>query len=80
VTRSRRTQSTATHGVTAAQVMLAWHLQQGRSAIPKSVKPERIGVSARQEFLDSHPALGGRHEGVKTVVGLPVDAGTSSGC
>ncbi|GAA5051557.1 diketogulonate reductase-like aldo/keto reductase [Thermocatellispora tengchongensis] len=30
------------HGKTAAQVMLAWHLQQGRSAIPKSVKPERI--------------------------------------
>ena len=22
--------------------MLRWHLQQGRSAIPKSVKPERI--------------------------------------
>ncbi|MFD4669619.1 aldo/keto reductase [Lentzea sp. NPDC058450] len=30
------------HGRSAAQVMLAWHLQQGRSAIPKSVKPERI--------------------------------------
>ncbi|MEW2384728.1 aldo/keto reductase [Micromonospora sp. NPDC047707] len=30
------------YGKTAAQVMLAWHLQQGRSAIPKSVKPERI--------------------------------------
>ncbi|AHH99015.1 aldo/keto reductase [Kutzneria albida] len=30
------------HGKTAAQVMLAWHLHQGRSAIPKSVKPERI--------------------------------------
>ena len=26
----------------AAQVMLRWHLQQGRSAIPKSVKPARI--------------------------------------
>ena len=26
----------------AAQVMLRWHLQEGRSAIPKSVKPERI--------------------------------------
>jgi len=32
----------ATHGKSAAQVMLRWHLQQGRSAIPKSVKPERI--------------------------------------
>jgi diketogulonate reductase-like aldo/keto reductase len=25
-----------------AQVMLRWHVQQGRSAIPKSTKPERI--------------------------------------
>jgi diketogulonate reductase-like aldo/keto reductase len=30
------------HRKTAAQVMLRWHLQEGRSAIPKSVKPERI--------------------------------------
>ncbi|CAM3241981.1 Morphine 6-dehydrogenase [Stackebrandtia soli] len=30
------------HGKTPAQVMLRWHLQEGRSAIPKSVKPERI--------------------------------------
>jgi 2,5-diketo-D-gluconate reductase A len=30
------------HGKTPAQVMLRWHLQQGRSAIPKSVRPERI--------------------------------------
>ncbi|GII97883.1 diketogulonate reductase-like aldo/keto reductase [Sediminihabitans luteus] len=30
------------HGVTPAQVMLRWHLQQGRSAIPKSVTPHRI--------------------------------------
>ena len=30
------------HGKTRAQVMLRWHLQQGRSAIPKSVKAERI--------------------------------------
>ncbi|TPX01025.1 aldo/keto reductase, partial [Schumannella luteola] len=27
---------------TPAQVMLRWHLQQGRSAIPKSVNPVRI--------------------------------------
>ena len=32
----------AEHGKSPAQVMLRWHLQQGRSAIPKSVKPERI--------------------------------------
>jgi 2,5-diketo-D-gluconate reductase A len=30
------------YGKTPAQVMLRWHLQEGRSAIPKSVKPERI--------------------------------------
>lgn len=30
------------HGKSVAQVMLRWHLQQGRSAIPKSVKPARI--------------------------------------
>lgn len=32
----------ATHGKSPAQVMLRWHLQEGRSAIPKSVKPARI--------------------------------------
>ena len=31
-----------THGKSAAQVMLRWHFQQGRSAIPKSARPERI--------------------------------------
>jgi diketogulonate reductase-like aldo/keto reductase len=30
------------HGKTPAQVMLRWHLQQGRSAIPKSTHRERI--------------------------------------
>jgi diketogulonate reductase-like aldo/keto reductase len=30
------------HGKTSAQVMIRWHLQEGRSAIPKSVRPERI--------------------------------------
>lgn len=32
----------AQHGKTAAQVMLRWHLQEGRSVIPKSVKTARI--------------------------------------
>lgn len=32
----------AAHGKSAAQVMLRWHLQQGRSAIPKSINPARI--------------------------------------
>ena len=30
------------HDKTPAQVMLRWHLQQGRQVIPKSVRPERI--------------------------------------
>ncbi|WGL50829.1 aldo/keto reductase [Nocardioides sp. BP30] len=36
----------AQHERSAAQVMLRWHLQQGRSAIPKSTDPGRI----RQNF------------------------------
>jgi diketogulonate reductase-like aldo/keto reductase len=32
----------AAHGKTPAQVMIRWHLQEGRSAIPKSVRPEWI--------------------------------------
>lgn len=32
----------AAHGKSPAQVMLRWHLQQGRSAIPKSTKAHRI--------------------------------------
>jgi diketogulonate reductase-like aldo/keto reductase len=31
-----------THGKTPAQAMLRWHLQEGRSVIPKSTKPARI--------------------------------------
>ena len=30
------------HGKSPAQVMLAWHLQEGRQVIPKSTKPARI--------------------------------------
>ncbi len=30
------------HGKSPAQVMLRWHVQEGRSVIPKSVKPPRI--------------------------------------
>ena len=38
-------QIAAKHDKTPAQVMLRWHLQEGRSAIPKSVKPERIAAN-----------------------------------
>lgn len=30
------------HGKTPAQVILRWHLDQGRAVVPKSVRPERI--------------------------------------
>ncbi|MEU2198780.1 aldo/keto reductase [Isoptericola sp. NPDC019482] len=33
------------HGVTPAQVVLRWHLQQGRVVIPKSVTPARIAAN-----------------------------------
>ena len=35
----------AAHGRTPAQVMLRWHLQEGRSAIPKSVNADRIAAN-----------------------------------
>lgn len=43
------------HDKTPAQVMLRWHLQQGRSAIPKSVTPARI----RENFDVLHFELTG---------------------
>jgi len=36
------TQIAAAHGKTPAQVMLRWHVQEGRQVIPKSVTPSRI--------------------------------------
>ena len=36
------TEIAARHGVSPAQAILRWHLQQGRVIIPKSVTPERI--------------------------------------
>ncbi|WP_040699333.1 aldo/keto reductase [Nocardia vinacea] len=48
----------ARHGKTAAQVMLRWHLQQGRSAIPKSTKPARIAENfAVFDFELTHEQL-----------------------
>ena len=58
----------AAHGKTPAQVMIRWHLQEGRSAIPKSVRPERIAENfdvfdfeltpAELEALDALEAYG----------------------
>jgi diketogulonate reductase-like aldo/keto reductase len=33
------------HGVTAAQVVLRWHIDHGVVVIPKSVRRERIGAN-----------------------------------
>ncbi len=63
------TRISSAHGKSPAQVMLRWHLQQGRSAIPKSVKPARI-----EENFDVFDfaltdaelaALDGLHRGVR---------------
>ena len=40
---------------TPAQVMLAWHLQQGRAAIPKSVTPHRIAENFDVFDLELNP-------------------------
>ena len=48
----------AAHHKSAAQVMLRWHLQQGRSAIPKSVNPSRIAQNlAIFDFELNHDEL-----------------------
>ncbi|WP_448073939.1 aldo/keto reductase [Georgenia yuyongxinii] len=39
------TRIAAAHGVTPAQVVLRWHVQQGRVVIPKSVTPERLAAN-----------------------------------
>ena len=35
----------AAHGVSAAQVVLRWHLQHDITVIPKSARPERIAAN-----------------------------------
>lgn len=43
------------HGKSAAQVMLRWHLQQGRSVIPKSINPARIAENFAVFDFDLSP-------------------------
>jgi hypothetical protein len=58
----------AQHDKSAAQVMLRWDLQEGRSAIPKSTKPARIA-----ENFDTGLSLAGRADqvggGANAVIG-----------
>ncbi|MEV6279899.1 aldo/keto reductase [Nocardia sp. NPDC051832] len=58
------------HGKTAVQVMLRWHLQEGRSAIPKSTKPARIAenfdVFDFELSLEQIAAIDGLDTGVRS--------------
>lgn len=54
------------HGRTTAQVMLRWHIDAGRVAIPRSTSPERIRGNLDIEFvLDGadHAAISGLDKG-----------------
>jgi diketogulonate reductase-like aldo/keto reductase len=60
----------AGHAKTPAQILLAWHLQRGRCAIPKSTKPARIaenfdvfGITLSPEDLARIDALDTGHRG-----------------
>lgn len=57
------------HGKTPAQVMLRWHLQQGRSVIPKSTNPDRIAqnIDVFDFELDAAQlaSIGGLDRGVR---------------
>lgn len=58
----------AAHGKTPAQVMLRWHLQQGRSAVPKSVSPQRIAANFAVFDFELSPAELARIDALDTGV------------
>ncbi|ODT75061.1 MAG: oxidoreductase [Pelagibacterium sp. SCN 64-44] len=58
----------AAHGKSAAQVMLRWHLQEGRSVIPKSVKPARIAENFDVFDFELPPEEIARIDGLETGV------------
>jgi alcohol dehydrogenase (NADP+) len=45
-----------THDRTPAQVLLAWHVQRGQSAVPKSVTPARLRENLAAAELELSPA------------------------
>ncbi|MGN8245167.1 aldo/keto reductase [Cellulomonas soli] len=79
------------HGATVAQVVLRWHLQQGRSAIPKSITPRRIvenldvlGFELTADELARIDALntgerGGPHPATLTRRSMPITIGRGPG-
>ncbi|WP_456786099.1 aldo/keto reductase [Cellulomonas sp. P5_C5] len=64
------------HGKSPAQVMVRWHVQEGRSAIPKSTKAARIAENSDvfdfELTLDRLAAIDALDTGVRC--GPPVEA------
>jgi len=56
------------HGKSPAQVMLRWHIQEGRSVIPKSVNPKRIAENFDVFDFDLTPEELGRLDALDTGV------------
>ncbi|MCD5317026.1 aldo/keto reductase [Kineosporia babensis] len=69
------------HGRSPAQIMLRWHIQQGRSAIPKSVDPQRIAENlnifdfalSEKELADIDDLDTGRRTGPDPDAQIPED-------
>jgi diketogulonate reductase-like aldo/keto reductase len=58
----------ADHGKSPAQVMLRWHVQHGRSAIPKSTNPVRIAQNFDVFDFELRDAEMARMDGLDTGV------------